>query len=210
MLVWSLPYLLLSLVNGLPIIDSVLLFLFGGYSIYYFIIVIIQCYLILPFLQNRMTTLSRGVCIGIISMICICVLTYVVDLQGPLVLTNGPVFLWLFFFWLGFYLSKNDRTYKISWIIIGCIISFVIMILETKLKIENTGSGYGIKPSSFIFSTLFIILLFSRLFESACNPSNFFNKIIVKIGELSFAIYLIHCFIVVLLSKERSMSFKIS
>lgn len=200
MLIWSLPYLIYSLTSRQPVLESILYFLFGGYSIYYFIIVIVQCYLLLPFLQYKTKTSLWGAIIGLISMIYVYVITYIVDIKGALVLTTGPVLLWLFFFWLGIYLSKNKRSYKITWIITGLFISFVVMMFETKFMIEKTGVGYGIKPSSFIFSALLIMLLFSRRLELCYCPNKLHNKIIAKIGELSFAIYLIHCFIVRLLS----------
>ncbi len=49
-LVWSILYLILAIHNGKPMIQSLVLYAICGYSIYYFIAVIIQCYCILPLL----------------------------------------------------------------------------------------------------------------------------------------------------------------
>lgn len=49
-LFWSMPYLILSISNGGNILKHVVCFFFCGYSIYYFIALIIQFYLLTPLL----------------------------------------------------------------------------------------------------------------------------------------------------------------
>ena len=70
------------------------------------------------------------------------------------------------------------------------------MLIETKYRHEATGGGYGIKPSSFIFSFLMILLLFSKRIEHKYVKDNVINKALIVVGGYSFSIYLIHCFVI--------------
>ena len=62
-MVWSVPYFVLAIYRGQSILQNILLFLFCGYSIYYFIALIIQCYLLLPVVQRKMLNILSGVAI---------------------------------------------------------------------------------------------------------------------------------------------------
>lgn len=73
MLVWSLPFLIVGLNAGKSPIRQLTLFFTGGYSIYYFIALIIQCYAISCFVRkinlkglaiSGMISLSASVCIA--------------------------------------------------------------------------------------------------------------------------------------------------
>lgn len=108
----------------------------------------------------------------------------------------GPVIVWLIFFWIGVFLSRSERNYKIEWIFVGVLISFALMLIETKYRHEATGGGYGIKPSSFIFSFLMILLLLSKRMEQKYVKDNIINKVLTVVGDYSFPIYLIHCFVI--------------
>ena len=52
MLVWSVPYLILAYLHRENSVTSWLLYFFGGFSIYYFIILIVQYYALLPLMQK--------------------------------------------------------------------------------------------------------------------------------------------------------------
>ena len=198
-LFWSIPYFVLAILcEGQSILENVLLFFFCGYSIYYFIALIVQCYLLLPVMQKKMLNPVMGGVILCISMICVAVVSYTSITKLPLIVFAGPVIVWLIFFWLGVYISRSSRDYDIRWILIGGIISFVLMVIETKFRHESTGGGYGIKPSSFVFSFLMILLLFSKQIEMQYKSGNFINKILIVMGNYSFSIYLIHCFVIIL------------
>ena len=196
-LFWSIPYFALAILEGQSILENVLLLFFCGYSIYYFIALIVQCYLLLPVIQKKMLNPVMG---GVlcISMICVTVVSYTSITKLPLIVFAGPVIVWLIFFWLGVYISRSSRDYNIRWILIGVIISFVLMVIETKFRHEATGGGYGIKPSSFVFSFLMILLLFSKRIEMQYKSGNIVNKVLIVMGNYSFPIYLIHCFVIIL------------
>lgn len=195
-LFWSIPYLALTVFHQQSLLKNILVFLLCGYSIYYFIALIIQCYLLLPFIQKKMLNYAMGGVILILSLICVAVISYTSITRFPLIVFAGPVIVWLIFFWIGVFLSRSERNYKIGWIFVGVFISFALMLIETKFRHEATGGGYGIKPSSFIFSFLMILLLFSKRIEHKYVKDNVINKALIVVGDYSFSIYLIHCFVI--------------
>lgn len=195
-LFWSVPYLTLALYHQQSLLKNILVFLLCGYSIYYFIALIIQCYLLLPFIQKKMLNYAMGGVILSLSLICVAVISYTSITRFPLIVFAGPVIVWLIFFWIGVFLSRRERDYKIGKIFIGVLLSFVLMLIETKYRHEATGGGYGIKPSSFIFSFLMILLLFSKRIEHKYVKDKVINKALIVVGDYSFSIYLIHCFVI--------------
>ena len=195
-LFWSIPYLTLALYHQQSLLKNILVFLLCGYSIYYFIALIIQCYLLLPFIQKKMLNYAMGGVILSLSLICVAVISYTSITRFPLIVFAGPVIVWLIFFWIGVFLSRRERNYKIGWIFIGVLLSFVLMLIETKYRHEATGGGYGIKPSSFIFSFLMILLLLSKRMEQKYVKDNIINKVLTVVGDYSFPIYLIHYFVI--------------
>ena len=199
-LFWSVPYFVLAIIEQQPVFNNLLLYFFCGYSIYYFVALIIQCYLLLPVIQKRISNIALGGGIFCISMISVILITYTSITEYPLIVFAGPVIVWLIFFWLGVFLTNIRRDYKIGRIIIGILISFVLMLIETKIKHEATGGGYGIKPSSFAFSFLMILVLFSKQMEMKYIKGNIINKALVIVGDYSFPIYLIHCFVITFIS----------
>lgn len=195
-LFWSVPYLTLALYHQQSLLKNILVFLLCGYSIYYFIALIIQCYLLLPFIQKKMLNYAMGWVIFSLSLICVAVISYTSITRFPLIVFAGPVIVWLIFFWIGVFLSRSERNYKIGWIFVGVLVSFALMLIETKFRHEATGGGYGIKPSSFIFSFLMILLLLSKRMEQKYEKDNIINKVLTVVGDYSFPIYLIHCFVI--------------
>lgn len=195
-LFWSVPYLTLALYHQQSLLKNILVFLLCGYSIYYFIALIIQCYLLLPFIQKKMLNYAMGGVILSLSLICVAVISYTSITRFPLIVFAGPVIVWLIFFWIGVFLSRSERNYKIGWIFVGVLVSFALMLIETKFRHEASGGGYGIKPSSFIFSFLMILLLLSKRMELKYVKDNIINKALTIVGDYSFPMYLIHCFVI--------------
>ena len=195
-LFWSVPYLTLAVYHQQSLLQNILVFVLCGYSIYYFIALIIQCYLLLPFIQKKMLNYEMGGVILGLSLICVAVISYTSITRFPLIVFAGPVIVWVIFFWIGVFLSRRERDYKIGKIFIGVLLSFVLMLIETKYRHEATGGGYGIKPSSFIFSFLMILLLFSKRIEHKYVKDKVINKALIVVGDYSFSIYLIHCFVI--------------
>lgn len=75
------------------------------------------------------------------------------------------------------------------------MLGIVMSYAETYYWNVNNGGGFGIKFSAFIYSMAVITLLFSAKVERAYSR-NIVNKTIESIGDVSFAVYLWHMFIV--------------
>ena len=176
-----------------------------GFSIYYFIALIIQYYLLLPFLQKY---LKRNLIISILSsVVSINTITYLLSVKGlslPLILYAGPFIVWFAFYMLGVYYSCNSRNYSL---ITACIIVIVGFLLECAeayyLQTHFTG-GVGIKLSAFIYSFGIVLFVLHPQIETSYKET-YFTKLIVYIGKISFGIYLIHCYLIAVVTKFLSI-----
>ena len=199
MLVWSIPYLLYSLINDTNIIKSLILFFIGGFSVYYFIILIIQYYFLLPKLQ-RLLSNKGGIILAIsalISIVCMVVLffvKYVKNVKLPLVVYAGIFPTWIMFFVLGLYLRKNDIKLSSNALFVLMVVGLLLSVMETYFTISFTGkfTGLGIKTGAFIYSFFAIIFMFS-LNRNFSSNSLLWN-LLVYIGKVSFGIYLSHTY----------------
>lgn len=110
-LVWSIPWLLLSIIHNHSVIISLAYFFLCGYSIYYFVALIIQYYFLLAVLKKMNNPFWRGVCL--ISGISIVIVSYLLYFKGydiPLLIYAGFAPLWIAFFYLGILLSERSRV----------------------------------------------------------------------------------------------------
>lgn len=114
-LIWSLPLFLLAIKNDGNIIIEIVRFFICGYSIYYFVALIIQYYLLLPLLTsvNKM----GGVIFMILSVVSISLYLYM-KFQWPLILYAGPFWVWIMFFHQGIIIGKSDRNYPILTLVV--------------------------------------------------------------------------------------------
>ena len=107
------------------------------------------------------------------------------------------------FFMLGIVLASSVRDYKLSYIIVGVIVTFVLQVFESKylLSQSTNGIGYGIKPTSFLFSILMILLLFSKKIEYSFKGNSILCKSVAFVGKVSFVVYLSHTLLIIVLSR---------
>ncbi len=179
----------------MPVKQIVVLFM-CGFSIYYFIALIIQFYILLPMLQkhkNIMMPLSI-----VISILTISLITYLSAIQGmqlPLIIYAGPFITWFVFFMLGVYYSSSKINYTVKQAIAVIIFGFGLECIETYWLNTNYGGGYGIKLSAFIYSIGIVMLILSPKVKAAYK-SNKITSIVAYIGNISFGLYLIHCFVI--------------
>lgn len=167
-----------------------------AFSIYYFIALIIQFYILLPVLQkykNIMMPLSF-----VISILSISLITYLSKIQGmqlPLIIYAGPFVTWFVFFMLGVYYSSSKINYTIKQAVSIIVFGFALECIETYWLNTNYGGGYGIKISAFIYSIGVIMLIISPKAKTAYK-SNKITSLIAYIDNISFGVYLIHCFVI--------------
>lgn len=202
-LIFSIPYFLIYCFkdSGDPF-KGVLLLLTCGFSVYYFVALIIQYYLLLPLLK-RMNNVKGLILTALISTISILVVTYalkVLNMNLPLIVYAGPFPLWILFFFIGMYLSSRSRDYGITFPTLLAVAGMILQFLEFAFWAKQGQSALGIKLSSFIFSLGVILLVFSRRTELSYRE-NFITRSFVYIGGISFGIYLIHCFNILIVSK---------
>lgn len=180
----------------LNILTRLLALAICGYSIYYFIALIIQLYVVTPWLL-RVNKSGGVIFCAILSGISISVVTYMLQIEGkalPLIVYAGPFALWIIFYMFGIWFSAHSRNYSLwpAWIV--TVIGFVSSVIESKYYLPVHGSGLGIKLSSFIFSAGVIILLFSESAEKLFRK-NYISRGVIYIGEISFGIYLLHIYV---------------
>ena len=201
-LVWSLPLYAIALYSGSSIIKQTILLLSCGLSIYYFVAFIMQCYVVLPVINNYISGNKRRVVIVscLISFAWIAGVMYMNTIQGkgiPLILYAGPLPCWLMFFVLGVMIGhKPERNYSIILPMVIAILGFILSVIGTDYLLDHYGKGVGIKPSSFIYSAGMIFLMFSNKVENLIRRTGAIYRFIIWIGSLSFGIYLIHCYFI--------------
>lgn len=206
-LFWSIPFLVQSIYLGKNSIEIELIkFFICGYSIYYFIAVLLQ-YNILIIPMNYLAKNRKGVAFSfIVSIISILFVTYILhflNISLPLIIYAGFFPLWLVFFVFGLYLRKyNLFSLKISFI--AAIITLLISTIETYIYssgFENIKGG-GIKLSSFLFS--FCMLQLAIHWIKSFNPNSCKHRVYLllkEIGNQSFGIYLIHIPVLIVVRK---------
>ena len=107
MIFWALPLYFLQIRSGNDVIVTTLYLLFGGISIYYFIFLIVQFYLILPIFNSH--SLRKLIVTCIISSISIILVTYIIPMPSNNLLRGGWFPLWIVFFSLGLYLGGQIK-----------------------------------------------------------------------------------------------------
>lgn len=200
-LIWSLPRFIPHMMHG-KLITALLQLFCCGYSIYYFVAVIIQFYLLLPLLQrykfgNKPVGGGISCCISLISVVVITYIHIILGIKLPLIIYAGFCLLWLWFFVIGCKLSQSDRQYSLLIPIVVSIIGIIASFFEARFLIENYESGEGIKPTSFIFSAgVCYVLLSARLEKLYDNVNGQIANVIEYLGKNSFVLYLLHIHLV--------------
>lgn len=122
-------------------------------------------------------------------------MVYHVDIESiPFVLAVGPFVYWIIFYYIGVCMSKSSRDYSILVPIILIIVGFVSQMIETHYLMQLGKGGTGLKITSWIYSAGAIFLLFSLKIQKCLSSNNSLYRGIVKIGEISFGVYLAHMY----------------
>ena len=204
-ILWSMPLFALAIYQAGSIVVNLFLLLVCGYSIYYFVAVVIQYYLLLPVLQRMTKKYRGGVIISCISIFSVLLVTYILQFKGirlPLILYAGWSPLWMIFFFIGVYLGKRgSRYYSAKRFALGSLLFWGISYVETFYLMSHYGGGVGIKLSSFIYSFLGILFLFSHSVEQFLSKIKGLTKLGTTFGKYSFGIYLSHCYVIILFDR---------
>lgn len=201
-LIWSIPYFILYIKEGGNPIKGILMLFVCGFSIYYFIALIFQCYALSPLLKK--VKLGGVIISGIITSITISIVTYLMQIKMyniPLIVYGGPIITWVVFFVLGYYLGKEKVKYPICIWIILLILFFLLSCLESIYLYPFKNGGFGIKLSSHLYSICCIMILFSEQIQAKFKENIKINRLITKVGKDSFGIYLTHNFFIIILRK---------
>lgn len=199
--VWSLFYLLLQAVEGIAPKTLLAKFIFFQAQVpFYFIALIVQYYLLLPFLK-KLATKSGLIIAGIISSASCIIIYYVrfmTEIQLHTLLSTGVFPIWMVFFVLGLYIRKNGVRAKVESLILVSLIGIILSIVETIYVLKMTGDFSAaisqVKLSSFMFSLAFIQLL--TLLVSSKR-----SKVFEYIGTISFGIFFSHMFFIKVTTK---------
>ena len=205
----SIPLFAMDIASGRSVVKSVILLFLCGYSVYYFVAVIVQCYLLLPCLNFFY---NKGKNKYVVLIICSLVLavcgwaakSYVLPQLGmslPLVGYAGGFWMWSVFFVFGYYLGRQEeRNYSIKpWALLS-FLGFILCIVENSF-LDKLGYGIGVgqKPSAMLFSFCVIPILLSENVKKSFDRINWFGKFMLSsIGFYSFGIYLVHCYVLLI------------
>ena len=202
-MVWSIPLLALDFYSGrVNIIWKQVVYMAAcGFSIYYFIALIIQYYLLLPFLQKH---LKRNLILAIVvSSVSICIVTYLnsmLVISLPLILYAGPFVVWFVFYMQGVYYSRIERSYHLKYSIIIVLLGFLLQCVETYYLNTRYTGGVGIKLSAFVYSYGMVLFIFHPRIVSLYHK-NSLTSVVAYIGKISFGIYLIHCYFITVVDR---------
>lgn len=168
-----------------------------GFSVYYFIALIVQLYAVTPWLL-RFNNWGGVIVTAIITALSILLTTYMMEIEGrsfPLILYAGPMFSWVFYFMVGIWYSAHSRHYSLWSAILLIIVGLLGSVIEARYYLSINSPGIGvIKLSAFIYSTGVLMLLFSEKVEKLYS-TNKYTRVILFIGEISFGIYLLHMYL---------------
>lgn len=193
---WSLPMAILCVIHGQGVITSIgKSFLCMTFGPYYFIVLIIQFYLLHPVVKKLSNSLMGGALLLLINTLSLFIYNYVVNTeQQAAVLSVGPFVYWMVFYFTGVYLSERERNYSLCWPLFLLMFGMIAQIFETKCLMSCGRIGIGIKISSWIYSEGVVLLLFSKKIEEVVNSQNIEYNLLAYLGKISFGVYLIHVY----------------
>ena len=201
-LVCSLPYLLLDFKKA-EFIKPVLKFFSCGYSVYYFIALIIQFYILLPWLKKY--SVFRNIpLMAFISVIWSFLYAYLIGwymhLSLPLLLYAGPIFGSIIYFAIGLRYSQRKSFGSVKLWIALLVVFFVLSVFESYFLMTGSFSGSGLKPSAVLFCIAAVILLYSREIREQLSLKKWISPF-AFLGRYSFGIYLTHLYFLRIFSK---------
>ncbi|KNY24841.1 acyltransferase [Pseudobacteroides cellulosolvens] len=187
-IIWSIIAIAFKMLMGesFNLVDIIKIFVFAeGMGPFYFIIVIMQLYILLPLLKKMSLWLALTINLMSISVL------YIMHYNGyefQSIRYALPCTMWIFFFVLGIWFNKKN-SFNNAFVCIFLIATFALSMIESLVLKYFAFST--IKLSSFLYSIAIIIAFFTL-------KDRFRSKtILTSIGEFSFGIYFTHMFVLI-------------
>ena len=205
LIVFSLPYFVQDVIRDQNLLKSLFKLFFGGYSVYYFVALIVQFYILLP-LFKRFKLFRNIIVMGFASLLWVFIYTYFIQFKHPLplLLYGGPILPFIVYFSLGASMQLDNKKsfVNICLVLFGIGVSLCASCAESYFIMEKTNSlsGSGLKPSAVLFSIFICSLLYSD-FCSGKYLSNKITKFFSDLGRYSYGIYLLHMYCIQLINK---------
>lgn len=204
LVVWSFFYSFYNIYNGQGLKEVLTQFVtFQACVPFYFIILIIQYYVLQPLIVKlgRSTFLAMlSIGISLIMVLVTFEVKKVIDI--PFIIQAGNPIIWLMFPVIGAWSRFNNITLSLKYL--GCLslLALGLSIYESYEMMPHYGSYIlsvtAIKSSSFIYSIFVILFLIKFSKERLLNLSD--NAFLVRIGKVSFGIYFMHMIVLSLSS----------
>ncbi|RAV30997.1 acyltransferase [Sinomicrobium soli] len=193
--IWSFIYVAIRIYEGENWFHSLRrIVTFNASFPFYFVALIVQYYLLLPYLiewSKRKNSLWIALSISLFSCLLINLLRYLYHIEVPLIVYAGNFVTWLVFFVLGLKVGGGYHM-SIKKSILFTVIFFILSLFETYtlfLEYQNIGDALtAVKVTSFLFSFFFINLLLKLRNHVVWNKMTFFSYM----GRVSFGIFLSH------------------
>lgn len=210
---WSFPMVILCIARGqeamTTIMKGLLCMTFGPY---YFIVLIMQLYILLPVIKRLSNKpILGGAFLLIINSLSVFALIYVINKESmPTVVSVGPFVYWIIFFFIGVCFSERNRNYRLAWPFVLLTTGLVVQMFETKFLINCGNVGIGLKLSSWVYSAGMVLLLFSSKVERIITKDGRIYQMLVKVGEISFGVYLTHVYFLIIGSLLHTSNWVVS
>lgn len=192
-LMWSILYLGIMFKNGASIMNlAIRLFTFRPTTPFYFILLIIEFYMLLPFIQKLAN--KRGLVlsafISLLGCFGVFYIRYYTNLPLPIFIEYNALAM-LVFFVLGMYIRNNKVRINNFKLLIFIVLGFFLSVAETYFLYWNygniTNNVKALKIGSFVYSTFLIIMLLN-------NKKETIPKFLAFLGQISFGVFLSHMF----------------
>lgn len=199
LLLFSLPYIFKNGLNLHSIVGRTVMSVLGvAMYPYYFVFLIAQLYLLLPFYQRMNKTKLVLSCI--LSFLTVGVVTYYNGYKSadlPLYLFAGLFPLLNMFFAQGCYYNNTGRSYSIKPLMWVLPITLLLSCVEDWFW-RTHFTSCGMTVTAFLFLLPAIKLLFSEKVETFCNryKNTWIYLSLAKIGRISFPIFLLHVYVI--------------
>ena len=190
-IVWSIPLFVRAFFySNYPLINCLVYYFLCGLGVFYFVSVIIQLYILLPFIA-KLCNKKRVVFFAFVSLFAVFMMN--IAPTNSVLFSLGVSILWIGFFYIGIYLSKStNREYSLLFAVL-LVCGYFLNNIEVDFWAGLNRKCHDYRLSSFLYSFGVILVLFSKKIENLYHKKQHILKYAISyIGKISFGIYLVH------------------